>query len=274
MRWIQRLPFLRRRPAAEPELPYFVLNILDHCNLRCRGCDHFAAIARPRFVALQDIESDLARIAELLDGRVGRIGIMGGEPLLHPDLLRILAMARSSFPETTLQLVTNGILLRRQAGEFWDVCRREHVVVVMTRYPIGLDYDAIMATAGEHQVEIDFRDEGAEKQLYRIPLDLSGGQDPEASFSACFHAGALPLVMEGRMYACTIAPNVRIFNERFGTRLPVSDGDSIGLRDASRRELLEFLGTPKPFCRYCDVAGRSFGHPWERSRRQMEEWVR
>lgn len=264
--------------ATEPceHLPYFALNILDHCNLRCRGCDHFAAIARKRFVALEAIRSDLARMSELFGEDVGRIGVMGGEPLLHRQLDEILTEARRCFPATTIQVVTNGILLLKQAGPFWDVCRRLQIVIVVTQYPIGLDYDAMTEAAKVHDVAIEYRDdvEAHEKQLYRIPLDISGGQDPEASFATCFHANNTVLLMEGKLYACTVAPNVRIFDQRFGTHLPLQDQDSLDIhRAGTKREVLEFLRTPKPFCRYCNVSGRSFGHPWERSAQRMDEWT-
>lgn len=34
------------RMTPQPTLQYLVLNILDHCNLNCKGCDHFAPIAK------------------------------------------------------------------------------------------------------------------------------------------------------------------------------------------------------------------------------------
>jgi hypothetical protein len=37
-----------RRTMPQLRLARFELNILDHCNLCCKGCDHFAAIARER----------------------------------------------------------------------------------------------------------------------------------------------------------------------------------------------------------------------------------
>lgn len=263
---------------AEPQgdLSYFVLNILDHCNLRCRGCDHFSAIASERFVAMEDISRDLARMAELFGEDVERIGVMGGEPLLHPRLEQVLREARRCFPATTIQVVTNGILLLKQTDSFWDACRRQRIVVVVTKYPIGLDYAAITGTANAHGVAVEYRDEteAQEKRLYRIPLDISGAQDPEASFARCFHANTCVLLMEGKLYTCTVAPNVRIFNQRFGTDLPLQDEDSLDIhRTGTRREVLQFLRTPKPFCRYCKVSQRSFGHPWERSAQHMNEWT-
>ena len=101
----------RQRLIPQRQLSYFVLNILDHCNLRCKGCDHFAAIAEERFVPLDDIKKDLAQMSKILNGDVSSIGVMGGEPLLHPQLKEILINTRWFFPKTIIQLVTNGLLL-------------------------------------------------------------------------------------------------------------------------------------------------------------------
>jgi len=264
------------RMAPQPRLSYIVLKILDHCNLRCKGCDHFAAIARRHFVSLESIQGDLGRMADLFDRDVARIGVMGGEPLLHPELKQILAETRRHFPNTVIQLVTNGILLMRQDEEFWSVCRENGIVIVNTRYPIGLDHGAMAATARANQVMFEhFGETGANpKTSYRIPLDVSGEQDGAESFLDCFHANHLVLIMEGRLYGCTVAPNVHIFNERFGTALELEEGDHLDIHKAqSKKEVLEFLCRPKPFCRYCDVGHRSYGHPWQRSKGEMSEWT-
>lgn len=275
-RKIDRLDQLSLRMTPQPRLSYFVLNILDHCNLRCKGCDHFGAIARKRFVSIDDIARDLARMSELFDRDVERIGVMGGEPLLHPQLKQILSLAREHFPETLIQLVTNGILLTRQDEGFWTVCRENRIVIVNTRYPIDLDHRAIATIAEANQVPFEhFGDTGEiRKTSYKIPLDISGTQDKKESFMNCFHANRHVLLMEGRIYGCTVAPNVRIFNERFGTSLALEAGDYLDIHEAaSKEEVLGFLCRPKPFCRYCDVGHRSFGHPWQRSKGEMSEWI-
>lgn len=260
----------------QPSLSYFVLNILDHCNLRCKGCDHFAAIARRRFVSVEDITRDLARMSELFDGKVARIGVMGGEPLLHPELKQILAEARRYFPETLIQLVTNGILLMRQDEEFWDVCRKHKIMIVNTKYPIALDWRAMEQTAKAHNVIFSYYDGTGEqeKTSYMVPLDIHGKQEPLTSFKNCFHANSKIMVMEGKIYACTVAPNVHIFNERFGTSMLLQEEDYLNVNEVeSKEDVLRFLSKPKPFCRYCNVGGRSSGHPWERSKQDIGEWT-
>jgi hypothetical protein len=265
-----------QRLTEQRQLSYFVLNILDHCNLRCKGCDHFAAVADERFVALDDIKKDLVQMSKILNGDVARIGVMGGEPLLHPQLKDILIHTRLCFPKTLIQLVTNGLLLLRQDKEFWGICREQNIVIVNTQYPIKLNYKKIKETAAEYGVVFKhYHDTGeATKTSYKIPLDIEGRQNPRKSFMKCFHANTLPLLMEGKLYSCTVAPNVRHFNKRFGTHLELENGDSLDIyRVKKASDLLKFLSCPKPFCRYCDVSNRSYGHKWERSKQEISEWV-
>ncbi len=264
------------RMIPQPRLSYFVLNILDHCNLRCKGCDHFACIAEERYVALEDIERDLKRMSEITGGAVTRIGVMGGEPLLHPDLKQILALVRSNFRSTVVQLVTNGLLLLKQDDEFWRVCREYGVMIGNTKYPLPLDYEGMLTRAKAEHVDFEFYGTSREgtKTQFKVPLDIRGLQNPQKSHWNCFHANAMPLLMEGKLYRCTVAPNVRHFNKKFGTNMELEDGDWLEIyRPTTAKELLSFLCSPGSFCRYCRTSERSYGHQWERSKQEMSEWT-
>ena len=268
---------VKQRLSPQNQLSYFVLNILDHCNLKCKGCDHFASIADERFVALDDIKKDLTQMSKILKGDFRRIGIMGGEPLLHPQLKEILISTRLSFPKTLIELLTNGILLLKQDEDFWRICREQNIIIANTRYPINLDYKAMKETAAAHGVMFEYG-RGTEKfprYSYKKTLDIEGNQNPTKSFIECFGDNMYPLLMEGKLYGCTIAPNVRHFNKRFGTNMKLEDGDFLDIYSIEKvSELLNFIGNPKPFCRYCDISNRSYGHKWERSRQEMSEWVK
>ncbi|PKN37708.1 MAG: hypothetical protein CVU62_08265 [Deltaproteobacteria bacterium HGW-Deltaproteobacteria-2] len=268
---------VKQRLSPQNQLSYFVLNILDHCNLKCKGCDHFASVADERFVSADDIKKDLAQMSKILKGDFPRIGVMGGEPLLHPQLKEILISTRLSFPKTLIELLTNGILLLKQDEDFWRICREQNIIIANTRYPINLDYKAMKETAATHGVMFEYG-RGTEKfprYSYKKTLDIEGNQNPTKSFIECFGDNMYPLLMEGKLYGCTIAPNVRHFNKRFGTNMKLEDGDFLDIYSIEKvSELLNFIGNPKPFCRYCDISNRSYGNKWERSRQEMSEWVK
>jgi organic radical activating enzyme len=264
------------RVTPQPYLNYLVLNILDHCNLDCKGCDHFSSIAPERFIDLDVVEKDLSRMNDLFHGAVSRIGVMGGEPLLHPQLLKILQLTRYYFPDTIIQLVTNGILLLKQEDRFWQICREQNIQIINTKYPINLNFEAMKEKAALEGVMFEHYGKTGEtiKTLYKMTLDLNGQQDARKSFLHCSMANNCNLLMEGKIYPCTIAPNIHIFNDKFGKNLKLEAEDYIDIYKAgSKQEVLEFLSKPIPFCRYCNVNLRNYGYPWERSRQEISEWT-
>ena len=77
---------------------------MRRCNLACTYCNEFDAVSDP--VAIEEMER---RIDDL--GRLGTsvITISGGEPLLHPELDRVIARIRKN--GAIAGMITNGYLL-------------------------------------------------------------------------------------------------------------------------------------------------------------------
>jgi len=85
------------------------------CNLRCNNCNRSSAQApEARHINVSQIEQFVAdSMAQNRHWR--RIRILGGEPTLHPDFLRILEVLsklKEVFPETAIEVVTNGYGVR------------------------------------------------------------------------------------------------------------------------------------------------------------------
>ncbi|HEV2618982.1 MAG TPA: radical SAM protein [Acidobacteriaceae bacterium] len=88
--------------TAHPYMAHIIP--MRRCNLACTYCNEFDDISDP-----VPIEEMLRRIDEL--GRLGTsvITISGGEPLLHPDLDRVIARIRRT--GAIAGMITNGYLL-------------------------------------------------------------------------------------------------------------------------------------------------------------------
>lgn len=209
-------------------------------------------------------------------GGIARIVLLGGEPLLHPDIQKFTEIARYYFPETRIEIFTNGILLKNQLDDFWENCRKNKIVIKATKYPLKIDWEIIKNKAKEKEVTFIFAydTEMLTKTSYHIPFDINGTQDTAINFLHCFHANRCIELYRGRIYTCTIVPHAKHFAKAFGVRLQECEADSIDIHVAqSMKEILEFLAKPIPFCRYCNVLARSFDHPWKQSKREIEEWI-
>ncbi len=275
-RWKDYGQRMKIQTTPQSTLSYFILNIVNHCNLRCQCCDHFACIADTHCVSLESIRHDLRRLDEILEHQPQRIGVMGGEPLLHPDLLEILRMTREIFSQSRIELTTNGILLLQQGQDFWDCCRDQHIIIKATRYPIAVDYDEIQRMAEGQEVDFEFYGSTGEqlKFSYKKIFDLTGSQRQKTSFAYCTQANKNVFLMEGKFYPCTIAACHVQFNQKFGTELQRSEQDYLVLDEVkSEGELFAFFARPVPFCRYCDTRARIKRIPWATSKGSIHEWL-
>lgn len=265
------------RFVPRPYLEYLIINILDHCNLKCKGCDHFACVADPYLVPFQTLHDDIERMAEIMHGdNIVKIGIMGGEPLLHPDLLEILKDVRNKFPNAIIRLTTNGLLLLQQKEDFWAVCRDYNITIVNTKYPIKIDHEKMKEKAESEGVKFQFFDgtgDDTVKTSFKKIITLDGTNDPVISFAKCHCANYMNFLMEGRLYSCPFScQSYRIFNKKFEQNLKMTEGDYLNIyKVQDMQEILEFAARPRPYCRYCSDLDR--WHEWERSKQDISEWV-
>ena len=265
------------RFVPRPCLEYIVLNILDHCNLKCKGCDHFACVADPYFVAYETIHQDLDRLAEIFHGDyITKIAVMGGEPLLHPDLLKILKDVREHFPYAIIRLTTNGLLLLKQEDAFWHVCKEQNITIVNTKYPINLNFNMMKERSKQEGVRFEYFEGTGEhdvKTSFKKIINLKGDSDPVESFADCHISNYGNFLMEGKLYGCPFScQSYRIFNKKFNQNLRMTEKDFLDIyKVRDMQEILDFAARPKYYCRYC--RGLTPPFEWSRSKKEIGEWV-
>jgi len=94
------------------------VNVVHQCNLSCRGCSHLSPAVPKAFVDPEIVYRDLSRLAAYY--LAGNVRLVGGEPLLHRDLLQVIAAVRASGITECIRILTNGILLPRMPDAFWE----------------------------------------------------------------------------------------------------------------------------------------------------------
>lgn len=253
----------------------FEVHLADHCNLKCKGCNHFSCIAEEKFANYETLEHDFHRLSVLSGGVVKRLYLLGGEPLLHPELLRIILMARREFPNGEIKILTNGLLLANEPEEFWRTCGDNKIDIEYTPYPVNVQYEKITLLADKYGV--NFRNcypINKKKSMKHFVLDLDGKQNPNKSFKWCQASNDCIFLKEGRLYTCAMAPNIEIFNRRFNQQLFLTEADSIDIYKAeSIDDILQFLAHPIPFCRYCKQFADMKSYEWSQSESDIKEWT-
>ena len=103
----------RQKLARRKRFPLIVeLEPLFACNLECAGC---GKIQYPTEILRQRVSVEDA-VAAIEESGAPMVSIAGGEPLLHPDIERMVEelIARKRF----VYLCTNGVLMRRKLDRF------------------------------------------------------------------------------------------------------------------------------------------------------------
>ncbi|MDR1285585.1 MAG: 4Fe-4S cluster-binding domain-containing protein [Campylobacteraceae bacterium] len=254
----------------------FDIHLTDHCNLNCKGCEHFSVIAEEKFLNIDIFKKDCERLSQLTNGCIDNIMLMGGEPLLHPQISQIVKITRQYFPVGIIKIITNGILLLKQKSDFWQSCADNEIGISITKYPIKIDFDTIKKTAEKYNVNLEYysNSDKEEKTMYRVPIDINGKQNIKKSFKSCFRANQCIQLQDGKLYTCQTVPYIDYFNKRFKQNLKVSNKDYIDIYKAKNiEEILIFLSKPIPFCRYCDINKTVFGLEWGISKKDISEWT-
>ncbi|GHU61509.1 hypothetical protein FACS189445_3590 [Spirochaetia bacterium] len=252
----------------------FEIHLTDHCNLNCKGCGHFSPLAEEKYLDIDIFERDCARISYLTNRCIHHIDLMGGEPLLHPQLTQILDIARKYF-DGTINIVTNGILLLRQPKDLWQCCKDNAINIIISAYPININRTEIKIIAEEYGVDIEFRG-GNMKEWFRFVYDVKGGtRNIKSNFKICAFANAFFYLEDGKLATCGTPLLIKHFNKYFNQKLKTSEHDYIDIYKANNiHEILTFLSKPIPFCRYCKPREMVNGVvEWGISKKEISEWT-
>jgi organic radical activating enzyme len=105
------------------------INAVWQCNLSCVACTHASPVTAEQVTDPATVERDLANLSTVLD--VDVIRVLGGEPLLHPDLPALLRAVRRSGMSGMIRVSTNGTRLHATDFAWLDLVDEVHV----SRYP-------------------------------------------------------------------------------------------------------------------------------------------
>jgi len=262
----------------------FEINLADHCNLSCQMCDHYSQLSEENFVNLDTFESDMKRMAELFDHNIACISLLGGEPTLHPNLIKCVEITRREFPEAEVIILTNGLLLleleNSPQGNLWQACKDYKVHITVTLYPIKFNYSALAQKAKEYGVPLAMSSDIHAEELTEIVkvtdkhvFDLKK-EAGKGYFLTCCYFNKFNVLKDGRYYMCPVSAHIGIFNKAFNQNLELTDADSLDIYKVKDwREFSEFAANYVPFCGYCDVKNWRPYTQWKASTKKVDEYL-
>ncbi len=222
------------------------VHIVDHCNLRCHECCSLSPLLPERYVEPKDMQRDLQLATAVLSPTY--IKLVGGEPLLHPNIIECLKVAKPM--ANILSVTTNGILLGKKSDAFWELINALTISIYPApKLPNSLMQD-IHEKAKQFDVSLNIKEQSnfVKMTQWNVSKDMNVTSD---IYSICWLRESCHIVDRGRFYQCTRPPHFdTFFDEKKSFK---QDGILLHEAPSLSQEIRQYLtsNTPLDSCFYC-----------------------
>lgn len=252
----------------DPYLSYLEFHVADHCNLNCKYCTHYSPLVeQPVFTDYERFESDLRQLRKLI-ADIGVIRILGGEPLLNPELGKYIELARELYPASVITVVTNGLLIDRLDDALIETMKDNMAFFHISFYPPLKDK--------VQEIQKFLYEKGIPYTITPMITEFNKTQTLEAQpdidfFYSCFQASCTCL-HDGRIASCYAPFTTKYFNAAFGQDLPVGEGVDLYHEELTAPFLKANLLLPMKRCQYC-TGGKACAWEIVGKHSALEDWV-
>jgi organic radical activating enzyme len=255
-------------------LPFVETMITQVCNLSCVGCTNYSDLKHSGYVTWESGKKQIQAWLERI--KIEDFGIMGGEPLINPDVYKWLIGVRELLPDSQIRFTTNGELLHKNldivklAHDLGNVVfkitvHRQEKIIEETIENIFNQFEWEPVT--EYGINRFKTTNNLRFQINRPTQFLKTYKNnyndmlpydsvPDKSFALCVQQKC-PLLYNGRIYKCSTAGLLKDTLDRFDQPnqdrwekyidLGISPVDS----ELKIQEFINNFGKPEKICGQC-----------------------
>lgn len=254
--------------CKKPVLKKLETNIVDDCNLNCKGCSHFSNLfEHGQKVPFEIFCRDLQQIAKHV--YIYQFSLLGGEALLEERIVEYMEFTKKTLPDSEIRLITNGLLIPKQTDDFFKCCRDNDITVCITGYkPTVLLKDKIIDILEKNNIIYSFR---INKDEFGKNIDLTGTSDKYEAVQKC-REHTCHFFRYGKIYKCPFEALGNKFFEYYKLDCRLNGGTDIYDENLDWSTWLDDLEhKPVDACRYC---GKEEKIVWSVANAPMlEDWV-
>lgn len=253
---------------SKPVLRSLETNIVDGCNLNCKGCSHFSNLfKRDDKVPFDVFRRDLKQVAE--HTYIHRFNMLGGEALLNENIIDYIKYARRLLPYSEIELISNGLLIPSQSDAFFRCCEENDITISISGYRPTLRLkDKIKDVMDRYRIVYIFREDVLE---FGKNIDLSGNADKQEAVKRC-RENKCHFLRNGKIYKCPFEALGNVFFKHFGLDIRFDGGTDIYDEQLDWNKLIKRLyKEPVDACCYC---GKEERIEWQvENHPVMSDWV-
>lgn len=200
---------------SENSLFYAEMSIIDFCNLNCKGCNHYSPIFERKYPDVNARIKDVEMIAGLYDDVV-EFGLIGGEPLLSPDIEEYVRQTRKLLGKTRIQMVTNGLLIPRMDKKILECISENNITIAVSQYvPTLKIIDKIRNRLEEYGIDYVLKPARSKEKFYKtLSLKKDSIYERKCISDSCVN------ICDGKIAKCPSVLYIEELNRQFGTQFP------------------------------------------------------
>ncbi len=263
--------FLKYYKDFKPVMPKLEISVTNYCNLHCRRCGNFSNLVNEKDILdLDKFEQYLICLKEKFSDML-LFSVLGGEPLLNPQLEKYILLLRRYFPHTKIRVTTNGLLLTKISQKLIDTMVQCNVYFHISQYPPTREkLDGIIDFLKKNQVSFYITTPVTEFRKM-ISLKQEGGERTFGKYSDCI----CHVLDEGRIYMCGIFQRLYAVQDYFGVHIEEGElkKSSIDLMsdEVDGWDIIKYFNRPVSLCRFCSC--EDVWVPWELGQPQKADWL-
>lgn len=246
------------------------------CNLRCNYCGYGCSSKNSNFDADPDkLLKGFTHLYNLKEKYTGEyavvLGLLGGEPLLYPHLIKVMKYVHDNLPHFNRDIVTNGLMAPKMPTKLIDAIIENDYQLDISRYNLpNYNYDKLgryLTSLGIkwHFIHTAMQDidvkqiPDTQAWFHHHYYKLNGQKRPEGWTAAdCrkfLNGMACVPLWEDRLYTCSNVFEVQNnqWSDKLHMDIPIVEGSEVfNITDFDSIEsIIKVLNTKYAFCDHC-----------------------
>lgn len=176
------------------------ISITHKCSLRCKDCAQFVPYHQNiEHYKKEDIMAYIDRMDEVFDF-VTQLGILGGEPFLHPDVFEILEYAQAKESVHTILVTTNATILPKK--EDLDRLDRKKLNFIISDYgDLSIKIKEFADLLEELQIQWIYSPRDQWLDCTKIAFRDKSHEALLSTYKECLHI--CPQLTDGKLFHCS-----------------------------------------------------------------------
>ena len=235
----------------------------EHCNIRCSGCAQNSPFLAPQFPDITALHGDLKQLTDIL--HTERISVVGGEPLLNPQIGELLQTLNICGISDRIVITTNGLLLHKAPDTVWEMVDAIEISLYPdTKERVLQHLPSIMSRAWASRTEIHLLPTPKFRRI-TLTAPIQNPDTVKEVFQRCYFKEFTHTLRDGRFYRCAPGSNIPtvVAKTSPGSESPEDAGLMIRGHKDLATALADYLqrATPMSVCSFClGSSGAEFDH--------------